>query len=409
MIKLNSIPSSVFEASPSEYGGSRERADIVSCGRLLMAERNGRDYNALRLLEKKAEDYTARLDSLTYAKTNQNLKEKMYLYAAKMAANQTGEAAPATYEEFMKKQRRYMSDKAFLRVLAGVITEIVTPVLPATMSNALSYMCETVYTPIGQTYELNVNSNDIFLFEDDSWGASRSKPSNYLYSYPITLNPTLRTAKATVKWYQMVGNDVDLGVFFNSISAGLYSKITALWGQTMVAATDNEMYVPSVLNFSQNNSENWVSAIQKVSEANNTSYRNVIAFGTYSALTKALPSGVVNVSTQNLDAALSTMLGIEWAKYGYLAEYMGAKLLPIENVIVPGTQNTTLTEVLPNDKVWLMSTVGYKPVYMAMEEGTPITVQLDPSQTADMTIDIIVSASMDVKPVFANKVATISM
>ena len=60
--------------------------------------------------------------------------------------------------------------------------------------------------PIGQTKELDIMSNDIFLFEDDSWGASRSKPANTLFNKSVTLNPRLRTARVSVKWYQLVGN-----------------------------------------------------------------------------------------------------------------------------------------------------------------------------------------------------------
>ena len=409
MIKLNSIPASVFEVTASEFGGDRERADIIATGRLLMAERNGRDTNALRNLEHKANEWTPRIDDAVYSKTNESLQHKMMLYAAKLCSNMMGMSAPTDYEAFLKNQRRYLSDRTFLKVLSGIVQEIITPVLPVTMSNALGWLCETVYVPIGQTYEINVSSNDIFLFQDDSWGASRSKPSNYLYDYPITINPPLRTAKATIKWYQLVGNGADLGRFFNSFAAGLYSKIVALWNSAMVSGSTNTTFTPSNLSFTTNNSQNWVTAVKRTALVNGTSFRNVVAFGDLTALSKALPAGVVNSSTVNLDAALSTMLGIEWARYGYLAEYMGARLMPIENSIVPGTQNTTITEIVPTNRIWFAATTGYKPVYLGMEEGTPITIELDPSETADMTIDIIVSASMDAVPVFGSKIATMTV
>ena len=412
-IKFNSVNPAIFSTNSQEFNGvERERADIVTCGRILMAERNGRDANALHLLEKKPTEYTNMLDTgerdgASYAAVNRSLQQKLMLFCAKRACAATGETAPADYQAFQRSQRRFMSDSTFLKVLAGVVRDIITPVLPVTMSNALGWMAETVSVPLGQTYELDVMSNDIFLFEDDSWGASRSKPSNYLYSYPVTLNPTLRTAKATIKWYQLVGNDADMGRFFNSIAAGMYSKICAMWSQVMVAASTNTMYVPANLQFT-NTSANWVTAAKRVGMLNGVGYRNVVAFGDASALTKALPSGVVNASTVNLDAALSTMLGIEWTRYGYLGEYMGVRLMPIENAIVPGTQNTSVTEVVPANTIWLAATAGYKPVYIGMEEGTPINIELDPSQTADMTIDIIASMSIDVKPVVASKIAVIT-
>ena len=83
-------------------------------------------------------------------------------------------------------------------------------------------------------------------------------------------------------------------------------------------------------------------------------------------------------------------------------------MFPIDNALVPGTQNTTLTEVLPNNYIWMLAAGGYKPVYVAFEEGTPITIQLDPSETADMTIDIMVSMAIDAKPVFGSKLAVIT-
>ena len=210
-ITFNSLDMERFNANAAEFSGvERERAGIVTQGRLLMLERNGRDTNALRLLEKKPAEYTPQLNDRGYAVMNQDTKEKLFLYAAKRACSITGEIAPATYQDFLRTQRSFMDDRTFLKVLSGIIRDIITPVLPITMSNALGYLAETVNVPLGKTYELDIASNDIFAFEDDSWGASRSKPSNYLYTRTTVLNPTPRTCKVTVKWYQMVGNDVDL-------------------------------------------------------------------------------------------------------------------------------------------------------------------------------------------------------
>ena len=409
MITFNSMNREIFNTNAAEFNGvEAERRDIVASGRLLMMERNGRDYNNLRTLEKKSADYSKVLDDNKYAETNKNVKEKMFLYAAKRTCAVSGEIAPATYGDFMKNQKKFMRDSTFLKVLAGIIRDVVTPILPITMSNALGYLVETVNVPLGETYELDVASNDIFAFEDDSWGASRSKPSNYLYERTITLNPTPRTAKATVKWYQMVGNDVDLGRFFNAIAAGMVSKITALSMKAMLDAASNAVFMPSNLKFT-NTSANWVTAAAKVSALNGAGYTNAIAIGHPSALTKALPSGMVNASSINLDAALATMLGVEWARYGYLGEYMGVRMMPLTDSFVPGTQNTTMTSLIPTDRIWMLAANGLRPIYVGIEDGTPIEIQLDPRETGDMTLDIITTMSIDAKPVFGSKVAQITM
>ena len=408
-ILFNSINQGIFNANSAEFQGvENERAEIVTVGRLLMTERNGRDYNAMRTLEKKTADYTPIFDQNTYAETNTTLKSKMMLYAAKRACAQTGEVAPSDYDSFLRNQKKFMKDSTFLKVLAGIIRDIITPVLPITMSNALDFLAETVSVPLGETYELDVASNDIFVFEDDSWGASRSKPANYLYSKTFTLNPTPRTARAVVKWYQLVGNNVDLGRFFNSIAAGMVSKITALVMAQMAAASSNTVFLPSNLKFT-NTSANWVTAASRVAALNGTAYTNAIAIGHPTALNKVLPSGAVNLSSVNLDAALATMLGVEWARYGYLGDYMGVRLMPLLDSIVPGTQNTSITSLVPTDKVWVMASNALKPVYIGMEEGTPIEVQLDPRETADMTIDLMTTISLDVKGVFGSKIAEITI
>ena len=409
MITFNSIDRAKFNSNSAEFNGvEKERADIVTAGRLLMMERNGKDTNAMRLLEKKAAAYSPILDENKYAETNRNTKEKMFLYAAARTCAVSGEIAPASYGDFLKNQKKFMKDQTFLKVLAGIIRDVVTPVLPVTMSNALGYLAETVNVPLGETYELDIASNDIFAFEDDSWGASRSKPSNYLYTKTTTLNPTPRTCKVTIKWYQMVGNDVDLGRFFNSIAAGMVSKITALVMAQMSAAASNSVLLPSNLQFT-NTSANWVTAAARVSALNGTGYTNAIAIGHPSALNKVLPSGAVNLSSINLDAALATMLGVEWARYGYLGDYMGVRLMPLVDAIVPGTQNTTMTSLVPTDRIWMLASNGLKPVYIGMEDGTPIEIQLDPRETGDMTIDIITTMSIDAKAVFGSRLAQITV
>lgn len=411
-IKLNSINPDVYDSAAKEFSNAeRERAYIVTCGRLLMRERLGRDERALRVMTKQPDDFTAMLadgeGQNSYSMTNRNIQKNLLLFCAKRVCALSGEIPPADLDEFRRNQRKFMSDGLYLKTLAGIVTEIVTPMLPTVMSSGLGWLAEMTTVPIGQTKELDIMSNDIFLFEDDSWGASRSKPANTLYNKSVTLNPRLRTARVSIKWYQLVGNDADMGRFFNALAAGMYSKITALWVNTMTKMTANTAYVPANMTFT-NTSANWVTAGERVSVVNGTRYRNVMALGRPSALTKALPSGVVNASTVNLDAALSTMLGVDWARYGFLGEYMGMNLMPIDTAIVPGTQNTTVVDIVPADKIWMVPAGGYKPVYIGMEEGTPIQLELTPDQTADMSIDVVVSMSIDCVPVLASRMAVIN-
>ena len=405
-IRLNSLPKSTFSAPASEFGGNQDRADVVNVGRLLMTERAGRSQNALRKCAGQTEDYQSIMASkdLDYSEVNGKFQRNMLLYCAKIASRTTGEDAPADWEAFKVNQRQYFSDPAFLRVLAGVVRDIVTPVLPATMSGAMDWLAQVVRTPIGKTYEVDVASNDIFLFEDDSWGASKSKPANTTYDKTFTLNPTLRTANGTWKWYQFTGNDADIGKLLNAPSAGMYSKIMALWRNALVAASTNTTFTPTNMQFTYSNA-NWITAAKRVAMLNNVGVRQVVAFGDLLALSHVLPASANGANT-NLDAALADALGADWARYGYAGEFMGVRLFPIDNAIVPGTQNTTISEIMPSNAIWFAAAVGSasKPIYICFEEGTPITFEIAPSQSADMTLNVTSSISVDVQPIFASRI-----
>ena len=108
MIRFNSVNPELFSVNSGEFSGSeKERAYIVTCGRALMMDRNGRDTNALRVLEKRGAEYTPMMADTgenSYAETNRNLQKRMMLFAAKMACSNTGEVAPADYGEFQRRR-----------------------------------------------------------------------------------------------------------------------------------------------------------------------------------------------------------------------------------------------------------------------------------------------------------------
>ena len=83
--------------------------------------------------------------------------------------------------------------------------------------------------------------------------------------------------------------------------------------------------------------------------------------------------------------------------------------MALDQAIVPGTQNTTVTEVIDTSKIYFAATNGHKPVYLAMEDGYPVTVELSPDTTADRSIDIIVTSSLEAKPCFSSKLAVMTV
>ena len=117
----------------------------------------------------------------------------------------------------------------------------------------------------------------------------------------------------------------------------------------------------------------------------------------------------MNAATVNLDAALAMLLGNEYARSGYLTGYCGAQLMALDQAIVPGTQNGAVTEVIDTSKIFFAAANGRKPVYLGMEDGYPIEITLSPDETADRSIDILVTSSLDAIPVYSSKLAVMSV
>jgi hypothetical protein len=392
-LTLNSVPASVLT-------GSDDREKLVALGRVLMMEANGRAYNKIR----KNQAYTERMTADKYAEVNEGTRSKIMLFCAARADAIEGREAPADYKAFLSRSRDYYKNPTFLRTLSGIVQDIIQPMLPYVTSNALDELAQMVNVPFGQTYEITVGSNDIFMFQDSSWGASRSVPENVLYDRPITLNPSPRSCSATAKWYQLTANDADFGKWLNAIYAGLYSKIMAMWNSAMTAAASNTFFVPSYLTFGSFTSANFNNAVELISAVNHVPVSGLIAYGRRPVLAKALPTSTAQ------DAALTYMLGREWMDNGYMGTIQGVRSFAIENAMVPGTQNTTGGLVISDSKIYVAAARGngYAPIYIGFEDGAPIVIEMEPRETADMTLNVNVTASLDVKAVFGTKIAVIT-
>lgn len=395
-LKLNSAPASLFESNGDE------RRDLIAGGRLLLAENHAKEAAKVR----KNENFTPRLNDADYRKTNESLTHKTMMFCAKVAAAQRGENAPENYSEFLRQQRKWFRDNNFLRTLSGIVTEVIAPMLPYTTSNALGALAFVDKTPIGKTYEVKVLSNDVFRFQDSSWGASRSVPKNQLHDANITINPTPRSAGAHVKWYQLVGNQdggADIGRYYLSMAGGSNNKVLGLWNSAMTSAASSAQFVPAYLNFTGYTSANWISAGKAVSQANGIPRDRIMAYGDWTSLAKVLPSG----TTQ--DAALTMLLGEQWFSRGYLGTAMGIPMAEITNAYVAGTANlASPTEMLPTNTIYMAAAAGeaFAPVYIIFEDE-PIVLELDPSQTGDESIDVNMTISVGVEPVVASKIAVI--
>ena len=408
-VNFNSIPMSVFKVNASDVADkTTERANIVAAGRLLAREyaRNGVD--ALRKANNSTVSTTAMLDATKYAELNERFQKEHMLYAAKICCASTGEVAPTTFEDFKRNGKKFYFNTQFFKVLQGIYEEIINPILPAVYSEAVSVFADVVEVGFGETYALSIESNDIPVFQDSSWGASRSVPRNRFYSKDYTLTPSPKTCQINAKWTQLIGNGMDFGKFFANITAGLYAKTMGMWNAALTAAASDTSLVPSGLTYVFNSS-NWVTLANKLAALGNTNVSNLVAYGNLVGLSKVLPTEATGSTNTAMDAALATLLGADYIKSGYLGEYMGVRLMPLTDAVVAGTQNGNVSTVLDASKIWMMAANGRKPMTIAMNSDTPITIEFDPTKTADFEIGINMTIALDTACIFSSKVGLVTI
>lgn len=417
MLKLNSIPAKVFDAQETQdikvklnntNGSSREisRKEIVATGRLVACEYFG---NFINKRPNQIEKYNSRIADkpYDYATLSRKHQEKKLLFCAAQVAKISGKDAPTSFEE-IKTNRSYATDGLFLRVMAEIDRDILDPLFFSVLDAVGMDLMQ--WEPVGWgTKEIDVRSNDVFLWEDSSWGSGKSTSKNYLYAKTITINPKVYSCNATIKWYQDVVAG-DAGRYYAAIMLGMYNKIYAMNISLLKQAIAGGKYIPAGLTADTYTTQNWIRITDLVAAANGVRVEDLMAIGTRSALSNLLPVD----GTGGAMTGLQYGLGEQWFTNGYLPKAAGIDLFPVSPVIVPGTQNSTLDTIDTGNDIYIFAKGLWKPMYGGYIEGTPITLTATPGGTgnaqgtADFTIDINAGAMFDIKPVFATKVGVVT-
>lgn len=405
-LSLNSISNEIFRVNSNQTAdNSQVRAEIISAGRVLMYDSAVKCSNIL-----KKENEATHLTAAQYKDMNERFQRDHLLYCAKKACDITGETAPASFEEFKKNGMKFYLNEDFFKVLQGIYQEIVVPILPAVFSTAVDEFADVVEVGFGETYTLSIDSNYIPFFQDVAWGAQRSVPRNRFYAKDYTLNPQPKACWITAKWHQLVSNGMDFGRYFTNLAAGMYAKTMGEWNAAMTAAAADTTLIPTGLTYTFD-TPNWVALANKLAALGNTNVQNIVAFGGAPALAKVLPTNATGASAANvdMDAALATLLGNEYNRRGFLGEFMGVRMMPLMDAVVPNTQNGNVTTILNQSNIYLMAANGRKPLTIGYNRETPVTLEMRPERTADLEIGINMTYALDIVPVFAQKIGLITV
>ena len=408
-LSLNSINPAVFKVSSAEVAGDKARADIVGTGRVLAYEYARKGANAIHnAFGQKDNEVSSVVSTEKYKELNGKFQQAHLLFAARQADAVMGKTGPKDFDELKRRGAEYANNTMFYQVLMGIYQEVLTPILPLVYSEAVSVFADVVEVGFGETYELSISSNDIPVFQDSAWGASRSVPRNRFYEKQYTLNPSPRTCQINAKWAQLVGNNTDFGKYFANLSAGMYAKTMGMWNAIMAASIQDTSLVPSNLSVTFD-TQNWIKLANRLSAVNNTAISNIFAYGSYPALAQVLPTDVTGSTNVNMDAAIATLLGADYTRSGYLGEYMGIMLRPLIDVIIPGTQNTTVDTMLSDSTIYMMAGNGRKPLTIGYNRDTPITLEVDASKAGDMEMAVNMTIALDAIAVFSDHIGVVTI
>lgn len=412
--KLNALSSDLFAVDKNKVNDivklnaasgekNLDRNKIIAACRMATVEYFGRlcnaDKNALVKYNEKIKNY---------GEFQHSVMDDVVLYCASLANRQIGKE-PYTSIEEVRNDYTLHKNGTFLKALASISQEVIVPLYPAIMDATVDKLVEWYDVRLGETKVIDIESNDFFLFQDDSWGSVSSKPKNRLYKAQIALTPKPYTAVASIKWYQdIVGGEA--GRYFAAFMRGLYNKMYAITTERFRTAIADAKYAPSVLTVDTYSAENWNVAVMKACALNGVGRRQLMALGTLSALANVLPT----VGVDGAVAGIQGMIGDEWVRNGFLGNVGGVDLVEFNLAVVPGTQNykpqfISLDANLASEHIYIIPRVGYAPMAGVKAIGSPITIDFTPEETADMTIRISETAVFDIQPAFSQKIVKVSI
>lgn len=408
MLKLNCIPNDVFEASNTSdakikvCGAELNRRDLVATGRLVACEYIGKQINDSRV---NLEKYNSRLaaENIDYASFEKAFRDKKLLFCAAQAYRTSGQDMPEDIGT-VKNDLSLMKDQVFLRTMSALDRDILTPLLFRVFDDiSMGGLMQWDTAPAFGHKEIEIKSNDIVVFEDTSIGSFNNVTISRLYKKTLTLTPKPTAAITQIKWTQLF--DGDAGAYYDAMIRGLWNKVYAKFAFALKTAKENQKYMPSKLTYASYTSDNWNNLIDDLSAANGVDASDMLAFGARTALSKVVPTD----STGGAILGLQYGLGEKWTAQGYLGNVGGVDLCPIRPVLVPGTQNTTLTKIFPTDEIYMVAKggEGNKAMYGVYAEGYPLTLTAEPDKTEDLTLNINMEAMFDIAPMFASKVGLI--
>lgn len=275
----------------------------------------------------------------------------------------------------------------------SIITEVINAVAPAVASAKYrDIFAEVVQVGWGQTARFNVKSNGLFKVNEIAEGINRGVLQP-IYNDEFTVNTGKIEIATSIDWFAIAAGVFDWGEFALKVGTSFdgYIFLKILAAMTSATTQLGDAYEANGID-----TTNWTNICSKVSSANGGI--PVYGLGTLSALNQVYPETV----------GLQYGLGAEIAKEGFLGKYLGVGLIAIDQILVPGTTNSTATLAIPSTKIYITSAYGDKPVKVVYE-GDSVVIDSIPTDNPDRTYGMSIQMKVGVAAVVGSKFGTITL
>lgn len=401
-MRLNSIDDDIFTAENVKNSSDIQFEDpkidqMLADYRLLAVETVGRSLDAHRKANN-LEGYSSRLDDKTFRKmsieTHKKFKEILLdIYCKEYNMRNNGS---------LVLDDTVMKDEKVTKMISKFLSIIVAPSYYSVMSDAYDLFVKVVTAERGKAAVVDIMSTEVIRFEDTATGSEMTTGLQHIYNGSMSILPQPKTANVEIKYRHLIENPNMIAQVYAALFKGLQAYVMGRFGKALKLLKENTDTNGATAVY--DGIQNDLTAVEFVSTLNNVPVNRVARVGTRIALNKLVPNGT------SIDAGLAMGLGEEWFKNGYIGTINRVPSIAITNAFTPGTQFTKDAKyVIDSDALYYIPMAGESIMYMAIEEGSPMTIEIDPRQTKDGTYVMNVTTRMALEIVLGRLTAVVTI
>lgn len=291
----------------------------------------------------------------------------------------------------------YAQNPNFRWAAFAVRDALIDMVLPDFVDRTIGVYTETRSMAMGDSIRFDVEDNNLFYVAK----AGRNQRTTEFQREDVgqrSIMPINHNISVSVNWYKVVCGKESLAKFLMkavmSIDAAMTKEAALAFTNAMSEVASSGAANLKVAGYaSEVDDSKIIKLVDTVSAYNNSP---AIFMGTKAACHKLLPK----------NAATRIAIDSDYVKLGYLNTIFDTDVMVMQQYADYGSNDYKL--VLPDDKIYVISPAGQKPVKLVLE-GNTYTRSMDTNDTADLTSNTTLNISWGIGVITNNVAGVISL